>query len=325
MKTKGFIIAAVVLIAAGLIAFCVAAAQCQWDLFQLSTGSYETTVHTLSNHFLHFSIDTDTADIRFVPSINSGCRVECYENVNVRHTVSIEGDTLVIQAEDNRAWYDYIGLYFDTPLITIYLPKEQYGALSITASTGDITIPREFTFDSIDANISTGDIYCSASASGHIRGETSTGDIRMENSSAHSIELSASTGHMSLLNVSCAEELTLRINTGVTKITNTTCIYLSSTGSTGDLCMQDVLASHSANIERSTGDVTFDHLSCPNVFITTDTGDVEGRFSSNKIFDVESDTGHIDIPPSRLGGGNCKIRTDTGDIKITVYHPIFNP
>ena len=147
----------------------------------------------------------------------------------------------------------------------------------------------------------------------------------MENSSAQSIELSTTTGMMLLTNVYCTEELSLNITTGDTKITNTSCTYFSSTGDTGDLHMQSLHASHSANIERSTGDVTFDHLSCPNVFITTDTGDVEGRFENEKIFDVESDTGHIDIPPSRVGGGNCKIRTDTGDIKITIYHPIFNP
>ena len=324
MKTKGFIITAIVLIAVGLIVFCVAGAQCHWDLSKLSTGSYETTVHTLSDNFLHFAFDIDTADIRFVPSIDMRCRVECYEDVNVRHTVSIQGDTLVIQTEDERAWYEYIGFYWDSPVITVYLPKAQYGALSISASTGDISIPEEFSFESIDVNISTGDIYCSASASGRIYGKTSTGDIRMENSSAQSIELSTTTGMMLLTNVYCTEELSLNITTGDTKITNTSCTYFSSTGDTGDLHMQSLHAIHSTDIERSTGDVIFDLLSCPNVVITTDTGDVEGRLVSNAIFDVESNTGHIDIPPSRLYG-KCKIRTDTGDIKITIYHPIFNP
>ena len=324
MKTKGFIVAAVILIAVGLILFCVAAAQCQGDLSKLSTGGYETTVHSLSDSFLHFDIDTDTADIRLVPSIDGNCRVECYEQAKMRHDVSVQSDTLVIQMEDRRAWYDYIGFHLESPIIRIYLPLEQYGALSISASTGDITIPEEFTFESIDVNISTGDIYCSASATGRIHERTSTGDIRMENSSAQSVELFTDTGAMLLTNVSCAEELNLNVTTGDTQITNTTCTYFSSTGDTGDLHMQSLHASHSTDIERSTGDVIFDLLSCPNVVITTDTGDVEGRLVSNAIFDVESNTGHIDIPPSRLYG-KCKIRTDTGDVKITVYHPIFNP
>ena len=71
-------------------------------------------------------------------------------------------------------------------------------------------------------------------------------------------------------------------------------------------------------IERSTGDVEFALCDAPSIDIMTDTGDVEGSLLTGKIFDAKSDTGRVRVPDSDPAGGWCKVRCDTGSIKITV-------
>ncbi len=81
--------------------------------------------------------------------------------------------------------------------------------------------------------------------------------------------------------------------------------------------MTDVIASGKFDIERSTGNVIFTRCDALEITVLTDTGDVRGSLLSEKIFFYETDTGDVDLPET-LGGGKCKITTDTGDINITV-------
>jgi hypothetical protein len=56
---------------------------------------------------------------------------------------------------------------------------------------------------------------------------------------------------------------------------------------------------------------------CDEIYLKTDTGDVSGFLLSDKIFIAESDTGRISVPKT-FTGGKCEVKTDTGNIKITV-------
>ena len=50
------------------------------------------------------------------------------------------------------------------PKITVYPLQAQYASLFIEEHTGDISIPKEFTFDSIDLSFRTGDVDCASMA-----------------------------------------------------------------------------------------------------------------------------------------------------------------
>ena len=54
-----------------------------------------------------------------------------------------------------------------------------------------------------------------------------------------------------------------------------------------------------------------------NIYVETDTGDVRGTILTSKIFFAKSDTGDEDVPETTTGG-ICRIKTDTGDIKIRI-------
>lgn len=295
-KTKIWLVIAASLVLTGCILLGSMMMALDWDFEELSTVSYETNSHFIEEDISGVSIKCNTADIVFAAAQDDRCSVVCYEDKKTTHSVFVNDGTLVIEVIDNRDWYDHIGFFTHTPKITVYLPAGEYAFLSIEESTGDIEIPKEFSFETMDISLSTGDVKNYASASS-IKINTTTGDIFTENISADTVEISVSTGDAILTNINC--------NTFV------------STGSTGDITLKNVTAGGSFSIKRTTGDVKFESCDASSLFVETDTGSVTGTLLSDKIFVTQTSTGDVEVPHS-TNGGKCEITTSTGDIKITV-------
>lgn len=316
-KTKIWLTVGALSVLLGCIIFGGAMSVIKWDFTKLSTNKYETNNYEINEAFSSVSVNTDTADVSFLPSENSKCSVECYEQKNVKHTVTVKDGVLVIDIVDARKWYEYIGINFGTQKITVYLPSGEYGALSVKSDTGDVKIPKDFAFESIEFSASTGDITNYASASQTVKIKTTTGRIKLENVSATSIDLSVSTGDVAVSGVTCEGDLSITVSTGKTKLTDVACKNLISGGNTGDISLKNVIATEKLSIERSTGDVNFEGCDAAEIFVITDTGDVRGSLLSEKVFIVNTDTGRKDVPDT-ITGGRCEITTDTGDVKITI-------
>ncbi len=286
-----------------------------WDFSKLS--DLETNRHEISENFERISIQTDTVDIVFVPSDSDTTEIISREQKNLRHSVEVKDGTLVIELIDTRKWYEMIGLSFGSTKLTVSLPRGEYDTLTVRESTGDIEIPEDFTFRSMEISASTGHVTTRASVTEYLQIKTSTGDIRVENISVGSMALSVSTGHITASDVSCAGDMHIRVTTGDTRLTNVACRNLTTEGSTGYLTMKNLVAEGSISIERDTGDIKFDGCDAAEISVETDTGDVTGTLLSEKVFLVKTDTGRIEVPESVVGG-KCSIKTDTGDIRLNV-------
>lgn len=316
-NTKIWLIIAVFLLLIGCIILGGILAILQWDLSSFSTDKYETNEFRITDQFESISIITDTADIEFVPSGDKECSVICYEQKSRNHSVAVKEGVLVIEVEDSRNWYENIGIHFQSPKITVQLPESQYRTLSVQSDTGDVDVPQEFSFDSINISEDTGDVTIFASASNTIKIKTSTGKIHVENASTSLLDLFVSTGNVTVSNVICAGDVTIHVSTGKTTIRDTKCKNLISDGSTGDISLKNVIAEEKFSIERSTGDVKLDGVDAAELFITTDTGNVTGTLLSDKIFSAHSDAGNVKVPNTG-SGGRCEISTDTGNIVIQI-------
>ena len=317
-STIVWLIVAASLILVGAIIFGGLIMALNFDFKKLNTNKFEANTHMVSEPFDSIVIDTDTADITFMPSEDEGCRVVCNEQKNLKHSVEVIDGALTVKRIDTRKWYEHIGIFsFGKTSVTVYLPQAEYSSLSIGENTGDVYVPNNFKFESMEIYVSTGDVSCYASTSGKMKIQTSTGDIKIENICAGSLELSVSTGKITASSVVCDGDLNLRASTGNTTLTNITCKNLTSVASTGKLCMDNVIASGNFSIERDTGDVRFERCDASEITIVTDTGDVKGTLLSDKIFIANTDTGRKQIPETTTGG-KCKITTDTGNIIIEI-------
>lgn len=314
--TKIWLLAAAVLVLAGGILFAGVMAAEAWDFGKLSTVRYVTSIYPISEPFRNLSFETDTVDIVLAPSEDGACRVECREEENARHTVTVENDTLTVQVQNNKTWRDYIGFHFGTPKITVYLPEREYGLLNIHENTGNVEIPKDFAFNGADISVTTGNVRFFADVQ-DAKIKTSTGDIQAENLSADSLDLSVTTGKITVSGVTCQGDMTLSVSTGKTALTDITCRNLRSNGTTGTISLERVLADESISVERSTGDVQFNGCDAAELSVRTGTGNVTGSLLTEKIFLTETGTGRVEVPQTATGG-KCQIRTGTGDIRIKI-------
>lgn len=315
--TRNWLITAGVLIVVGCAVVAGALAGLDGDLTRLQTAPFETNRHDVTQEFHTVSLDVDTADVSFVASQGSACAVECYEQSNMTHRVAVEDGTLIVETVDTREWYEHIGISWETPRITVYLPADSCAALRIEGSTGNVALADGLTFDRVDVDLSTGDVRCGADVTGEVRVTASTGDVRIEGTSAALLTVSVSTGRVSVSDVRCEGDLSVNVSTGEVELTDVRCSSVISTGNTGSITLKDVLAADRFSIERSTGDVTFDGADAAELQIETDTGDVKGSLLTDKVFITRTNTGSIHVP-STTAGGVCRITTDTGDIRITL-------
>lgn len=317
MNKTNWIFIAVALVAAGLIIFAVVMSVLGWDFTKLSTSKFETNTHEITENFDSISVDASTADIRFLPSGDGGCRVVCHEMEKVRHEVTIKDGVLTVKEVDTRAWYEHIGINFSTQTVTVYLPLSEYGELLIRASTGYVEIQKDFRFRKIDVSLSTGDVNAAASCTDSIKIKTTTGSITVDGVSADALDLSASTGSITVKGASVTGDIKATTSTGSARISNTECKTLTATASTGSIYLSGTIASISFNLEAGTGSICFDASDAAEIYAKTGTGSVYGTLLSDKDFETRTATGTVDVP-NNTEGGICDIETGTGDIRISI-------
>ena len=316
-SAKKWLFATSLLLLVGLILFGGAMTAMGWDFSKLSMGKYETNRHEIEQTVRDVAVTTGTADVRILPAEDGKVTVVCHERERVVHKVEVRDGVLSVTVEDTRRWYEHIGFFPGTSSVTVYLPAGEYGAASLRTSTGNVEVAEDFTFQSIDAQATTGHITCRASATGKIVLGATTGDLSAKALCAESMELSVSTGNIRLENVTCEGALSFRVSTGQATLAGVRAAILTSTGTTGNAILSDVIVTGEMRIERSTGNVRFTDCDAATLHIETETGDVTGSLLSPKIFLAHSDTGRVTVPETETGG-ICRIHTDTGDVRITV-------
>lgn len=302
-----------VLFGAGLFAGAMSAAS--WDFSILNTYEVVNNTYDVDQPFTNISIESDTADIRFAKSSDGKCRVATQDAHNHIYDVGVRDNTLYIHMYFKGLFELGIGSY--DSFLTVYLPEDVYGTLTIKEDTGDIEIPENFSFESMDIELDTGDVVSYADAIGTCRIAATTGDIKVENASVGALALRTTSGDIAVSDVVCAGNVSANVRTGDAFLTNLTCTDLTTTGTTGKLKLTNVIASGKLDITRDTGDVTFDGSDAANIKVHTSTGDVKGTLLSDKTFRYKTSTGRVELPPTTTGG-MCDITTDTGDIIITI-------
>lgn len=260
-------------------------------------------------------IVSDTADLTFVPS--NECKIEYTTHKRITYSTEVENGVLKIKLEDSRHWFEKMFSLGDSSKLTVYLPAGEYSSLTIKQATGDINVPADYKFGSVNIKLSTGDTKFSASASEAIEICTSTGDITLENVSCGSLKTKVSTGKTTLTNVAVAGDAAITVSNGKSFLTNVSCTNFTSTGDTGDINMTSLIASERIDITRTTGDVYFGGCDAAEIYVETKTGDVNGTFLTDKIFQAHTSSGKINVPEC-WEGGKCKITTTTGKIEISI-------
>ena len=317
-RTKILLILASVFLGVGTIIFGTTLALNNFDFKSLDGARFESKNYEFSEDLTDISILTSDADISFIYSDLDVCKVECYQKENTPYSAVVKDSKLEILEDNNKGIFDFINLFnFKKPTITIYLPKTEYLSLKITTDTGDINLPNNFNFTSVEIKGSTGDINFNSSCSNKVKISLSTGNINLFDCKVESLDLVVSTGDITANKLTCINDLTCIISTGEIDFENLTAKNLTITGSTSDVDFVGVVLTEKLKVTLSTGDFEFYKCDANTIEIKTNTGDVMGTLLTTKEFDAITNTGYKSLPSEQYGN-KCFIRTSTGNINIKI-------
>lgn len=275
--------------------------------------------YDIEEEYTSFNAELATADFEIKLSSDGNTKVDCDEKEKQHHDVKVENNTLQIKLVDERKWYEkWFDWDFRNMKITVYVPEKAYENFNIKSSTGFVRTPDKISFKNFTTKVSTGNVQVYSNVEEKIQINSSTGDVSLDGLTAKNINIETSTGDIALNKITATGDITTKSSTGGVKLIDTTFVNLNTKASTGNVRLTNSVGSKHIQIKTSTGSVRFEDADAETLDVETDTGSVKGTLLTSKIFDVDSDTGSRNYPRGSTTGGLCKIKTDTGDINISI-------
>lgn len=275
--------------------------------------------YVVNEPFTSIQVEATVCDVTFVKT-DGEFRAVCPDSEKLSYTVTVEEGTLCVRQVDMHRWYDFIGINLGKQEITLYLPDSQYDVLCIGSDTGDLFVPKDFSFAVAELSTSTGNTEFAAAVAERITASTSTGDVTFFGSMPAIVQVNTTTGDVTLQDMACGNCF-VKATTGKLHLVNLTCQTLDCESSTGDHHLQGVVAVEYINAISTTGGVELLGCDAPMLTIQTDTGDIVGVLLSPKEFFAHTGTGTEQIAShSGTVSGQCYVNSRTGDITFS-YQP----
>ena len=222
-------------------------------LYSLSiTVKLETNEYEIKETFENIKIITDTADIDFVLSENLNTLIICEEHKNIKHSVNVKENTLLVEVNDNRKWYEHIGI--STSKITIYLPKNEYDELITESDTGNIFI-KSINANKLDLSADTGNLKIVNIKCNNLFSTSDTGNILLENVIAkEKFKIESDTGNVKFKD-SDASDILVKTDTGNITGNLLTDKVIFAESETGNIDVPKVMADEKCEIITETGNI----------------------------------------------------------------------
>ena len=179
----------------------------------------ETHKYNIKENFEDIKITTDTADIQLVLSDDQSSFVVCEEEMNAKHSVTVTENTLQIKVDDNKKWYEDIGINLNVPKITVYLGKSEYGNISLETDTGNVSLNSIIATGKLSIEIDTGNVNFESCDASEVFIETDTGNVTGSFLTDKVIFAESDTGKIDIPKVITDEKCEIITDTGNIKIT----------------------------------------------------------------------------------------------------------
>ena len=310
-----------------------------FDLSRLNTESYAYKNFPVDGEFRNIEVRAEECDIRLTPAEDGPCRVVTPDSDGIVTRVEVSGDTLTVIRTDTRRWYERIGFFWwrsaGEPLsLTVYLPETEYESVLLKSVSGNIAVPALYTFACADVQTTSGNIEFAAHTDG-LNVRSTSGDIDARNVHGGALKAFTVSGNIELNGIVCdswnvqttsgdidAEAVTvsgaaaLQTTSGDITLLDVTAGTWRTQTTSGYVHAEFVLAEGAAQWKSVSGDLTLLGTDAAAITIETVSGNVDGRLCSGKTFLTETTSGDIRVPASDPAGGECRITTVSGDVRL---------
>jgi DUF4097 and DUF4098 domain-containing protein YvlB len=180
---------------------------------------FETHEYEIKENYKDIKIVTDTADIQFILSEKPNTFIVCEEEKNANHSVMVKENTLRIEVNDNKKWYEDIGINLRAPKITVYLGKSEYGNISLKTDIGNILLDNIIVTGKIAIETDTGNVKFEECDASEVFIETDTGNVTGSFVTDKVVFAESDTGNIDIPKVIANEKCEIITETGNIKIT----------------------------------------------------------------------------------------------------------
>lgn len=180
---------------------------------------FETHEYEIKENYKDIKIVTDTADIQFILSEKPNTFIVCEEEKNANHSVMVKENTLRIEVNDNKKWYEDIGINLRAPKITVYLGKSEYGNISLKTDIGNILLDNIIVTGKIAIETYTGNVKFEECDASEVFIETDTGNVTGSFVTDKVVFAESDTGNIDIPKVIADEKCEIITETGNIKIT----------------------------------------------------------------------------------------------------------
>ncbi len=288
-----------------------------FDFRKLDKHTYTERIVEITDAFENIIV-TKGSDIRLLPSEDGKCRVVFTESDTVSYSSTVEDGTLTIERVENRKWLDYFGFNFTSYSVKLYLPEAKYNSVNIKTFSGDIELSEGLTFHHVNLDCSSGDIRCYAAIDDNLFAECTSGSMDISGTNARGVTLSVSSGSIKLSGINSAAKIDISSTSGSIYMDNVACENLEIRSTSGSTKMDSVVTSDKIKIKSSSGSITLNGCDADSFRIDSTSGSIKGSLLSDKIFDVHTTSGSINVPDSIEGSGTFSAYATSGSIKITI-------
>ncbi len=275
--------------------------------------------HSIRGEFTSIDIALSSADVIISPSGDDKAYAVCMEDGKTYYNLKVENGILKLSETDRRNWFDNMGVFYGKRTVNLYLPKAEYDDIKVLSASGDIACEKgDFTFKNAKLNSSSGEIKFGVKVLGDIKAATSSGDIEIKGSTPKSVGISTDSGEITLSGVVAGETVKADAKSGKIKLKDCKADNVNIKSNSGEIKMTDCNFSSVVNIKSTSGDIKLSYCDAAAFKLESNSGDVGGILLSNKIFNVKTNSGNVKLPDSVKDGGECEIKTKSGDIEFFI-------
>lgn len=288
--------------------------------FSLDTYSVTDKEVIPAQDIQSLSVDLSSTDLTVIPTKDKEIKVELEGKISKKLKKKIEldvkesGKTLKVGLRNENQIQFNIGVLIVDTDVTIFLPEKLFDSITLTTSSGDITI-QDLQGDGITLKASSGDIVAENSkAKETFKIDTSSGEITSKNNEAGRFEMSASSGDLLIVDQKAIEAV-LETSSGEMNLENIIG-DLSAEASSGDIFVANEEVRGNIHVETSSGDIKIDFTQKPTSLAFEYKGSSgEGTIGLEGVA-YDEKTEHEIL--GKIGSGKYKLKanTNSGDFYL---------
>lgn len=311
------IITAAIVAAVGLICVFGGVIGMGFNFGNFNSSSAVTNTYKVEDAFKSILIDDSESDIELYPSEDGKCKVVCDESEKITHTVSVENGTLTVKRQDNRRWFEYFGFFLTNMKVSVYLPQDKYEDLCATTLSGNVSVGKEFSFNTARAESTSGDVRFKADVKEELSAKSTSGEVYIENTAPQSLTAKSTSGNVRISGVKSADTLRANSVSGNIKLTDVVCSDLTAGTTSGEVSLMNTVAGKAMSLESTSGEIELDRCDAQSLWLKTISGGISGTLLSEKQFVTKTTSGSVNVPDCS-SGGRCEASTVSGNIEFKI-------